>query len=113
MLTPENCPRCESEQGFIPKLRETEHRWQEIYIRCTVCRWESVLQHTTPELQTIEKRLLKLNRAMDDIEQRHSQSPATWIKQRRTLRREWSRLRGELTQEIRDSGSTAANANAT
>jgi hypothetical protein len=42
-----NCPRCNSLQAFIPRERKTKNNAFETYIKCYMCKWESVLDVTT------------------------------------------------------------------
>lgn len=66
----QNCPRCNAVQSFRPQQRETLRiSVIEIYIRCTVCRWEQVLRQSTTEierLRTNERRLLEQSRIQHD-----------------------------------------------
>lgn len=41
-LPKSKCPRCNSWQKFGRQIREVENNEHEIFIRCSVCRWEQV-----------------------------------------------------------------------
>jgi hypothetical protein len=76
-MIPTSCPRCNSQQNFVPKLREVES-WQEEYIRCTVCRWEKVLRQTTPEIEANGIKLKKYQmRAQYEVNRHGMTSVAT------------------------------------
>lgn len=102
---PTECPRCEAEGEFVPKARETEHRWLEIYIRCATCRWERVIRLTTPELQALEKQKRKVVDRMQFEMDTHGQPTANTIAIRRRLGRQWARLQSELYEEARKVGA--------
>jgi hypothetical protein len=37
------CPRCNSKQNFIEKVRKTSNGESQIYIKCNLCKWEKVV----------------------------------------------------------------------
>jgi hypothetical protein len=58
----QNCPRCNSVQSFRPQRRDTttpdtkviaSPSVIEVYIKCTVCNWESVLRKSTREIELL------------------------------------------------------------
>jgi hypothetical protein len=59
----QNCPRCNAQQSFRLRHRDTEGRPGviEVFIKCTVCMWESVLRKSTKEIEllTAQERRLK------------------------------------------------------
>ena len=60
----QNCPRCNAIQSFRPRRRDTvgSPGVIDVYIRCTVCRWESILRRSTMELEILmgnERRLVE------------------------------------------------------
>jgi hypothetical protein len=66
----QNCPRCNAEQSFRPRHRDTptpgrQDRVIEVFIKCTVCNWESVLRKSTPGIEVLydrRRRLLEVAR---------------------------------------------------
>jgi len=67
----QNCPRCNAMQSFRPQRRDTPtpdakviatSSVIEVYIKCTVCNWESVLRKSTREIEHLmanERRVLE------------------------------------------------------
>jgi transposase-like protein len=53
-----NCPRCSSKQAFA-RLKRPHGSIQEVYIRCTMCRWERLIEYTSPELESLRSRYRK------------------------------------------------------
>lgn len=93
----QNCPRCNSEQSFRPRARDTDGKpgVVEIYIRCTVCRWDQVLRKSTLEIEHLkinETRLLQKGR---QEEQRYGIVKGSTSKLLQTVREEMSRMRQE------------------
>lgn len=37
------CPRCNSKQNFIEKVRPSTVEESEVYIKCNLCQWEKVV----------------------------------------------------------------------
>jgi hypothetical protein len=74
----QNCPRCNSVQSFRPQRRDTttpdtkviaSPSVIEVYIKCTVCNWESVLRKSTREIELLmanERRVLEQARIQKD-----------------------------------------------
>lgn len=68
----EPCPRCESPQKFAPQIRDVDGcDWQELYIRCTMCRHETVLRPTTREIEHLRRMLAKLAKKAQEEINRH------------------------------------------
>jgi hypothetical protein len=93
-MIPASCPRCNSTQGFVPKLREVKD-WQEEYIRCTVCRWEKILRRTTPVIEAIEVKLRRYKERARYEMQRHGMTSVTTGKKITSLQQERQRLLAE------------------
>jgi phage FluMu protein Com len=60
----QNCPRCNAVQSFRPRRRYVNcgHGVIDVYIRCTVCNWESILRQSTVQIELLmanERRLLE------------------------------------------------------
>lgn len=62
-----NCPACESEQPFVPHIRNVEQGWQEEFIVCRMCNYQSVIRYTTPSIEALRKLLRKYERSRVDI----------------------------------------------
>lgn len=58
---PTNCPRCNSVQKFAVQHRDTDHEWQEAFIKCSKCRWEKILYPTTQEIERARRTVFKLS----------------------------------------------------
>jgi len=115
-MIPTECPRCESKQGFVPKLRENnEHGWQEEYIRCSVCRFEQILRYTTPEIETLRAKWKRLRDRIERQVQRHGQPSNTMVNLEVATQRDLSTMETELYARVREVNErprdTAANAN--
>lgn len=37
------CPRCNSKQNFVEKVRPSIKEEAEVYIKCNLCKWEKVV----------------------------------------------------------------------
>jgi ribosomal protein S27E len=37
------CPRCNSKQNFVEKVRSATEGESEVYIKCNLCKWEKVV----------------------------------------------------------------------
>lgn len=107
-MIPTACPRCESEQKFVPKLRDTQHRWQEEYIKCTVCRYEQVIRVTTAEIEVVRTRVRKALDRMIWEQRKHGTASDSTMNSWRSNNAELHKLQRELLQEMREHG-TAAN----
>src|SRR4051794_24274980 len=108
-MIPTSCPRCESEQPFIPRLRDTDHRWQEEYIRCPICRYEQVLRHTTPEIEKLRIKLRKFSERKQYEMDRHGTYSGTLAVRHREARKEMSALITELYAEVREVNGSPAD----
>ncbi len=53
------CPRCNSPQSFKSRRREEEDKVQ-VYIACTMCRWEIILYEGTEEQVELKKDIEEL-----------------------------------------------------
>jgi hypothetical protein len=67
------CPRCESPQKFprLPRDSEEIEGIKEVYIRCPVCRFESVIGHTTDEIERLSRQIAKASARKQDEINRH------------------------------------------
>lgn len=82
MLTPKtNCPRCESVQRFGRQKRKTTlgiPEVEEIFLRCSICGWEEILEYTSHELDKIRTRHRKAReKSRREIERLGSMSTST------------------------------------
>lgn len=60
-----NCPRCNSQQEFKPKIRRLATLpWKEVYIVCHMCGWDPVLGRTTDEIEALRTRWRALHRVV-------------------------------------------------
>lgn len=51
------CPRCETHQPFPRRKRKTKVKDVfEVYLSCTVCPYEEVIEYVTPKLERVLKR---------------------------------------------------------
>lgn len=66
----QNCPRCNHLQSFRPRHRdvavpEGQQPVIEVFIKCTMCNWETVLRKSTPGIEVLydrQRRLLEVAR---------------------------------------------------
>jgi hypothetical protein len=70
----QNCPRCNHLQSFRPRHRDTvtpegkavgSQAVIEVFIKCTMCNWETVLRKSTPGIEVLydrQRRLLEVAR---------------------------------------------------
>lgn len=112
-MIPTSCPRCESEQAFVPKLRENhEHGWQEEYIRCSVCRFDRVIRYTTNEIEVLRTKHRRVHDKMRYQEERHGQPSSTMVNLEIAVQRDLSRLETELYARVREVNGSAPHKNA-
>lgn len=112
-MIPTSCPRCESEQGFIPKLRENdEHGWQEEYVRCPLCHYEQIIRYTTNEIEVLRKKWQRVRDRIEYQEQRHGQASGTMVSLEVATQRELSTLTTELYARVREVNGPATHENA-
>jgi hypothetical protein len=76
----QNCPRCNAEQSFRPRHRDTptpegkvvgSQAVIEVFIKCTVCNWEAVLRKSTPGLELLYDRQRRLKEQARVQRERH------------------------------------------
>lgn len=104
---PVNCPRCESEQPFVPQVRPSSRgQWQETYIRCHMCRYEQVLRYTTPEIERTRKLLRKFEGTRAGKTNAGISVPASAHKNEARTRTQLALLMSQLEIEVRRGQAT-------
>lgn len=101
---PTCCPRCEAEQEFVPRMRESKYGWLEEYLRCTICRYTTVIRTTTPEIEDVSVRLRLLSGRAEYEYQRLGAVSATLSRTLTRLEAKLSKLIGDLAQEVAAHG---------
>lgn len=93
----QNCPRCEAEQSFRPRHRDTNGKpgVVEVYIKCTVCRWEKVLRKSTAQIEILADRERRLVNQGAKEEKRYGVVKGSTANLLRNVRNEMKRLRVE------------------
>jgi hypothetical protein len=67
----------------------------EVYIRCTICRWERVLRRSTKEIELLADRERRLVNQSAAEEKRYGVTKGSTSKLLQTVRGEMSRMRQE------------------
>jgi hypothetical protein len=103
-----NCPRCNSEEKFKKKFRRIGTRpWLEVYVACSLCRWENVLGKTSQEIEDTKARIAVIaqKKAREEMLHGHCSQSMLNIEARADalLRAHESALR----KVVRDYGSSA------
>ena len=97
---PTECPRCNSEQNFVPKLRETPYAWQEEYIACSTCRYVQVIRATTAEIETAGKMFRAWQVRSMHEQRQHGHASATTQHRMRMYGEQWRDLKAALEREV-------------
>jgi hypothetical protein len=103
-MTPEptHCPRCHSQQSFVSHLRELADRpWKEIYIVCRMCQWESVIGHTTDEIDMLRMRYMGLRRRSAYEASQHGQASSSTRRSMVEMARRYMNAKIKLEQDVK------------
>jgi hypothetical protein len=104
-MIPTQCPQCESEQSFIPKLRNTDSGWQEEYIRCTLCRWEQVIRFTTNEIEVLRKQEILIDERIRYQTECHGYPAGKMLSMKAAIQRKQAVLLSVLYEKVYGHGS--------
>jgi transposase-like protein len=106
MLTVE-CPRCLHDGVVVGHIRDAPHaHWQEIYMHCSLCRYDRVLEHTTPMIEQARKRALKASERVSFESRQHGAASVSALKLAAKAHSQLAQLKHQLREVIENANRT-------
>lgn len=101
------CPRCESrDQKFVRQTRSTSRGVWEAFIRCSMCRWEHVLEPTTPAIEHCRRQLARLNATARAQNERYGLVQGNTQRMQSRMTTRLVEMVAELQRRMRDSSTS-------